>query len=224
LLGFLGSLVLTQLTSKYTPFIYGSVGTIMDLKLGNPAVAAPECGVLNVGTAKMAHYYRILSWCGSGVSGSKLMDVQAAYEFNTNTAIALLAGSNVVYGCGSIESGLTFDFAKLILDAEQIRNLKWIKNGMDVSEETMALETIQNVGPGGEYLTSTHTLQHMRSMSQSDLFDCMERDAWANKIGGKDIVERAYEKARFLIENHKAMALPEGAAEAMKAIIKECEL
>ncbi len=95
---------------------------------------------------------------------------------------------------------------------------------MDVSEETMALETIQNVGPGGEYLTRTHTLQHMRSMSQSDLFDCMERDTWANKIGGKGIVERAYEKARFLIENHKPMALPEGASEAMKAIIKECEI
>jgi len=219
----LGSLVLTQLTSKNTPFIYGSVGTIMDLKIGSPAVAAPECGVLNVGTAKMAQYYGIPSWCGSGVSGSKLMDVQAAYEFTTNTAIALLAGSNVVYGCGSIESGLTFDFAKLVLDAEQLKKLHWVKNGMDVSEETMALETIQHVGPGGEYLTSPHTLQHMRSMSQNDLFDCMERDAWANKVGGKGIVERAYEKARFLIENHKPMALPEGAATVMKATIKECE-
>ena len=152
------------------------------------------------------------------------MDAQAAYEFSTNTAIALLAGSNVVYGCGSIESGLTFDFAKLVLDAEQLKQLQWLKNGMDVSEETMALETIQNVGPGGEYLTSTHTLQHMRSMSQSDLFDCMERDAWDKKTGGKDIVERAYEKARFHIENHQSMSLPEGAAEAMKRIIKECEM
>ncbi len=60
-------------------------------------------------------------------------------------------------------------------------------------------------------------------MSQSGLFDCMERDAWANKTGGKDIVERAYEKARFLIESHKPMALPEGATEAMKAIIKDSE-
>jgi trimethylamine--corrinoid protein Co-methyltransferase len=220
----LGSLVLTQLTSKNTPFIYGSVGTIMDLKLGNPAVAAPECGVLNVGTAKMAQYYGIPSWCGSGVSGSKLMDVQAAYEFNTNTAIALLAGSNVVYGCGSIESGLTFDFAKLILDAEQLRNLKWIKNGMDISDETIALETIQSVNSGGEYLSSEHTLKHMKSMSQRDLFDCMDRDTWAKKIGGKDIIERAYEKARFLIENHKPMALPEGAEDAMEAIINECEI
>jgi len=60
-------------------------------------------------------------------------------------------------------------------------------------------------------------------MSQSDLFDCMERESWANKIGGKDIVERAYEKARFLIENHKPMALPKGATEAMKAIIQASE-
>jgi trimethylamine--corrinoid protein Co-methyltransferase len=220
----LGSLVLTQLVSKKSPFIYGSVGTIMDLKNGNPAVAAPECGVLNVGTAKMAHYYGIPSWCGSGVSGSKRMDVQAAYEFNTNTAIALLAGSNIIYGCGSIESGLTFDFAKLILDAEQLRNIEWLKRGMDISEETMCLETIQNVGPGGEYLSSSHTLKHMRSMSQRDLFDSMDRDTWANKIGGKDVVERAYEKARFVIENHKPMALPEGAKEKMEEIIKESEI
>ena len=219
----LSSLVLTQLTSKNTPFIYGSVGTIMDLKLGVPAVSAPECGLLNIGTVKMAQYYKIPSWCGSGISGSKLMDAQAAYEFNTNTAIALLAGSNVVYGCGSIESGLTFNFAKLILDAEQLRNLTWIKNGFNISDETIALDTIQKVGPGGEYLTSTHTLQYMKSMSVRDLFDCMDRDAWAKKTGEINIVERAYEKARFLIENHKSMALPEGAATAMKAIIKECE-
>ena len=219
----LSALALTQLANRGTPFIYGSCATIMDLKIGNPAMGAPENGMLSAGTAGLAQYYDIPSWCGSGITGSKLPDAQAAYEFALNTALSVLAGANILFCCGGIEYGLTFDYAKLIMDTAHIKNLNLAKGGMGIDEETVALDVIQGVGPGGEFLTHPHTMDHMRSMSTNGLFDRSSRDIWAEAAQGKNTTERAYEKARQVIETHQPTPLPSGAAATMKSIIKESE-
>jgi len=219
----LSSLVLTQLVAKGTPFIYGSCATIMDMKLGNAALGAPEYGLLSVGATRLAQYYKIPNWCGSGVSDSKLPDAQSAYEFAMNTTMSALAGGNIIFSCGSLESGLTFDFAKLIMDAEHAERLKIAVGGIDVTHEEIALNVLKEVGPGGEFLTHNHTLENMGRLSQSNLFDRTNREAWLEHTGGKDLTERAYETAKYLLEHHKPMELPIGAAEAMRGIIKERE-
>ncbi len=219
----LSALVLAQLAAQGTPFIYGSCATIMDLKIGNPAMGAPENGMLTVGTAKLAQYYDIPSWCGSGITGSKLPDAQAAYEFALNTSLSMLAGANILFCCGGIEYGLTFDYAKLIMDTEHIKSINLVKGGLDIDEETLALEVIQGVGPGGEFLTHPHTMEHMRSMSSGGLFDRSCRDTWVDTAQGKNTTERAYEKARQILETHRPMPLPSGAAAAMKSIIEDSE-
>jgi len=219
----LSALTLTQLTARGTPFIYGSCATIMDLKIGNPAMGAPENGMLTVGTAKLAQFYDIPSWCGSGITGSKLPDAQAAYEFALNTSLSVLSGANILFCCGGIEYGLTFDYAKLIMDTEHIKSLDLVKNGLDINEEALALEVIQNVGPGGEFLTHSHTMAHMRSMSAGRLFDRSSRDTWLETAQGKNTTERAYEKARQILETHQPIPLPAGAAATMKSIIKASE-
>ena len=220
----LSALTLTQLAGRGTPFIYGSCATIMDLKIGNPAMGAPENGMLSVGTAKLAQYYDIPSWCGSGITGSKLPDAQAAYEFALNTALSVLSGANILFCCGGIEYGLTFDYAKLIMDTEHISSLNLVKGGMDIDEETLALEVIQNIGPGGEFLTHPHTMAHMRGMSAGGLFDRSSRDTWAEAGHGRSATERAYEKARQILETHQPVPLPSGAAALMKSIIEEMEV
>jgi len=219
----LSALTLTQLANQGTPFIYGSCATIMDLKIGNPAMGAPENGMLTTGTAGLAQYYDIPSWCGSGITGSKLPDAQAAYEFALNTTLSMLAGVNILFCCGGIEYGLTFDYAKLIMDTAHIKNINLAKGGMGIDEETLALDVIQGVGPGGEFLTHPHTMDHMRSMSSGGLFDRSSRDTWAEAAQGKNTTERAYEKARHIIETHQPMPLPSGAAAVMKSIIAESE-
>ena len=219
----LSALTLTQLANQGTPFIYGSCATIMDLKIGNPAMGAPENGMLTAGTAGLAQYYDIPSWCGSGISGSKLPDAQAAYEFALNTTLSMLSGANILFCCGGIEYGLTFDYAKLIMDTEHINSLNLAKGGLDIDEEALALEVIQHVGPGGEFLTHPHTMAHMRSMSTGRLFDRLSRDSWEVAAQGMNATERAYVKARQILETHQPMPLPSGAAAAMKSIIEESE-
>ncbi|MBW2296010.1 MAG: trimethylamine methyltransferase family protein [Deltaproteobacteria bacterium] len=219
----LSALVLTQLAAKHTPFIYGSCATIMDLKIGNPAMGAPENGMLSVGTAKLAQYYDIPSWCGSGITGSKLPDAQAAYEFALNTSLSVLAGANILFCCGGIEYGLTFDYAKLIMDTEHIKSLNMAAGGLDVSDNSLALDVIESVGPGGEFLTHPHTMAHMRSMSSGGLFDRASREIWVENTEGRSITERSYEKARQILETHQALPLPDGAADLMASIIQDSE-
>ena len=220
----LSALTLAQLVRKHTPFIYGSCATIMDLKTGNPAMGAPENGLLTAATARLAQYYDVPSWCGAGITGSKIPDAQAAYEFVLNTSLARLSGANILFSCGGIEYGLTFDYAKLVMDAEYIKKLDLAARGLDVSPEALALDVITDVGPAGEFLTHAHTMRHMRGMSAGGLFDRSSRDAWEENAGGRSVTERAYEKAREILETHRPLPLPDGAAARMKSIIAEMEV
>lgn len=218
----LSALILAQLTAKGTRCVYCSVSTIMDLKLMVGAVGAPEQGLISAGAAKLAEYYHLPSWIGGGVSDSKIPDAQAAYEFALNALLGALSGANIVYGAGVLELGLTQDYAKLIMDIEAIKSIKRLIGGVEIKEETMGLDVIHQVGPGGEYLTHEHTFQHLKEQSQPQLFDRRSRDAWLNN-GGKDLTERAYEQAVHIINNHKPIPLKNGLIEKLDEIISAFE-
>ncbi|MDD4752703.1 MAG: trimethylamine methyltransferase family protein [Desulfitobacteriaceae bacterium] len=218
----LSSLILAQLAAKGARCVYCSVSTIMDLKLMVGAIGAPEQGLLSAGAAKMAQYYRLPSWIGGGISDSKIPDAQAGYEFMMNALLGALAGANIVYGAGVLELGLTQDYAKLVLDAEAIKGIRRITQGIDLSDEQLALDVIHEVGPGGEFLTHMHTFNHMKKQSQPKLFDRRNRDGWV-AAGQKDAAERAYEEAAYILKNHKPKPLPPGAADKMRSIIEDYE-
>ncbi|MDP4128296.1 MAG: trimethylamine methyltransferase family protein [Bacillota bacterium] len=218
----LSALILAQLTRKGTPCTYSSCSTIMDLRFTATAVGAPEYGIISAGLTKLAQYYQLPCWVGGGHSDSKIPDAQAAYEFSLTATVSALAGANIVYGAGCLESGLTFDYAKMMMDAEQIRRIFHVIRGIEVNDKTIALDVIHEVGPGGEFMTHQHTFENMRSMSQCKLFDRRNRDGWMER-GGKDLTERAYEEAKHVLETHKPAPLTDGAAETMKSIIEDYE-
>jgi len=219
----LSAITLAQLTRKGTPCTYASCSTIMDLRFSTPAVGAPEFGVISAGLAKLARFYDIPSWVGGGHSDSKLPDAQAAYESSLTATVSALSGANFIYGAGCLESGLTFDFAKLLMDSELINNIYKVLKGIEINKNTIALDLIHEVGPAGEFLTRQHTFDNMRQMSSSSLFDRRNRDKWMEVAQGKDLTTRAYEEANHILMTHKALELPIGADEAMKDIIKEYE-
>jgi trimethylamine--corrinoid protein Co-methyltransferase len=170
----------------------------------------------------LAQYYGFPSLAGAAMSDSKIPDAQAAYESALSIMLTALAGANVIFGMGGLDHLLTFDYAKLIMDAELERMVVNILGGIEVSEESVALDVIQQVGPAGEFLTLEHTYNHMHDFSQNRLYDRRTRDVW-NEQGAKDLTECAYEKARHIVENHTPRPLPEGAAEAMQEITAEYE-
>jgi trimethylamine--corrinoid protein Co-methyltransferase len=123
---------------------------------------------------------------------------------------------------GGLDHLLTFDCAKLIMDAEVEEMVMNMIGGIEVSEESVALDVIHHVGPAGEFLTQQHTYDHMRQFSQSKLYDRRARDTWLEQ-GAGNLTERAYARARYVIENHKPKPLPQAAAATMREIVAEYE-
>jgi trimethylamine--corrinoid protein Co-methyltransferase len=219
----LSGLVLAQIVKKGSSVTFGSCSTIMDLKTGLTSVGAPEWSMVGTAIARMAQYYDIPCRIGSGVSDSKLPDAQAGYEFTMNALPMALSGANMIFGAGGLETGLTFDYAKLIMDHECIINIHKMIKGVAVDHESMVLDLIDEVGPGGTYLTHAHTFNHTRSQSQAVVFDRRARAQWIQHSRGKDITALAYEKAEKILKTHQPFPLPQGARETIDGLVEEFE-
>ena len=216
----LGGLTLAQLAKKGTPCTYGSSSSIMYLKNGASVLGGPEYGLMGRAAAQMAKYYDIPSAIASGVTESKTTDIQSAYETAINLTQVAMSRPPIIYGIGSIESGLTFDLAKVVLDCEHIRHLLMAIDGISVDENQLAYEQIREVGPGGTYLLQKHTLDNMRKQSQVTVFDRNSRESWEEK-GSPGALEAACQKAIYIIENHKTKSLPDGAQEEIANLVCE---
>ena len=128
----------------------------------------------------------------------------------------------MIYGLGMLESGITFDFGQLVLDCEFARMIKHTVGGIEVTDETLALDVIKEIGPGGHYLMHQHTLQGMKSQSQPELIDRQIREVW-EKAGSTTAYQRATAKAKWILENHKPDPLPDEVLGRIRAIIEETE-
>jgi trimethylamine---corrinoid protein Co-methyltransferase len=219
----LGTIVLAQLLKKGMPCTYGSTSTILDLRYGTSAIGSPEYGMINASLAKMAQYYRLPCWVGGGASDSKEPDIQSGYEFTLSAALSALSGGNMIFGSGVLEQGLTMDYAKLIMDAEMIRMIQIAIGGIVVNDDSLTMDVIHEVGPGGAYITHEHNLSYMRSQSRVDLFDRRSREDWMEMTQGKSVRDRAYERAINILETHEPYALPGNAPETMKKIVADFE-
>ena len=121
-----------------------------------------------------------------------------------------------------LESGITFDFAQLVLDNEFIRMINHTIRGFRVDDESLAVDLIKAVGPSKDFLTQEHTLKHMRSHSQPELIDRSRMEKWKDS-GATDSYTRAVEKTRTILDNHKPEPLPEKTLRLMRSIIEETE-
>lgn len=134
-----------------------------------------------------------------------------------------LTGSNVIYGMGMLELGMTMSYEQLLIDSEIVRMIRRILRGIPVNKETIALDVIQKVGPAGNYLAERHTLKYMRQeLSTTSLINRRMRDHW-EASGAKDIAQTAREKAVEILENYKPTPLPADVAKRIHDIVEEGE-
>ena len=130
-----------------------------------------------------------------------------------------LAGANLIYGLGMIESGMTFDFGQLVMDNEFAGMIKQCVRGIRVDDESLAVDVIGEIGPFGDFLSHDHTMAHMREQSQPAFIDRRVREDWKAN-GSTTIQDRALAKARTILETHVPDPLPEGVAEQFVEIIR----
>jgi len=133
-----------------------------------------------------------------------------------------LAGANLIYGPGMLESGITFDFSQLVLDNEFARMIKQTIRGFTVDDESLAVDVIKSVGPSKDFLAHDHTLKHMRTHSRPELIDRSGVETW-RASGATDSYQRALEKTRDILQNHKPDPLPQKVLAEVRSIITETE-
>jgi trimethylamine---corrinoid protein Co-methyltransferase len=216
----LSSLVMHQLAHAGAPFVYGSGLHHMDMKTTISVYGAPEFQLARVAVAEMGRYYGLPTWGYAGHSDSCTMDGQAAADAAFSVLVALLAGHNLVHDVGYLEAGLTTSPEMIVFTAEMISMMRRFVGGMALDAESLALEVIHKVGPGGDFLTQKHTLTHFRELWQPALFDRRRFEEWA-AAGAEPLGKRLQEKTIALMEEHEPELLPVAAREEVDYILEQ---
>lgn len=151
-----------------------------------------------------------------------MTDAQSGHEKTLTAVLPALAGANVIYGLGMLESGVTLDFGQLVMDAEIARMIKFAMGGIPVNDETLAVEDIAQVGSFGDFLSLDATYKHMREQSMPRLMDRRIREDW-QEAGATSLYDRAVLEARHLLETHRPEPLPDDVQAEMTSIVTEAE-
>ena len=150
-------------------------------------------------------------------------DAQAGHEKTLTGMCAAMAGTNLIYGAGMLDSGLIFSYAQLVIDNDIFKMIRKVMQGMQVDDENLAVDIIKSVGPGGDFLLQDHTMKYMRTLpSAPKLIERNNRENWL-AAGGKNLAQRAAEKAADLLANHQPMALSTDEKSVLRAIVEESE-
>jgi trimethylamine--corrinoid protein Co-methyltransferase len=199
------------------PFIFGACTSQLDMRTMLYPYGSPEWRLNDLMMGEMARAYDLPVFGTAGATDSKIVDAQAGLEYANSLLVAALSGTNLIHDVGYLDSGLTGSLESLILGAEQIRWVKRFLDGIEVSDDTWALDAIADVGPGGQFLGHRHTLEHLRrNMWTPYVADHEGYDIWESG-GSKDYATRAQERARAVATSHK----PEPVDAALDARLRE---
>ena len=196
---FLAAVTLEQMVRPGKPTIYASLPTVADMRTGAYAPGAVETGILFVGVAQMARFYGVP--CGGyiGLTNAKVNDAQCGLETGMSAVAGLLADVHMFNTTGLLDALMAFDFAKAVIDDEVALMLKRIKRGLEFSEANLALQVIREVGPGGMFADTVHTLERMRTTGLlPEVADRDPRQLWEER-GAQDAQARALRRARDIL-------------------------
>jgi len=204
----LSGLVLAQLARPGAPFIYGAFATVMDMRTTIFSYGAPEMSLMVAALAQMAQSYRLPFFGTAGCSDAKTPDAQAAAEVAFSCLASALVGANLIHDAGSwLDHGSLASPAFMVLVNEILYMVNRFMAGVPVNDETLALDVMDRIGPGGHYLNEDHTLKHFKKVWYSDLFDRSIYQTWLER-GGKGFAQRLREKTEKVMK-HQPAALPE---------------
>lgn len=213
--GVLLGLVLSQLKQEGAPVIIpGMPSGQLDMRTMVSTYCEPERGLAQA----LAHFYGLPMFSLGGASESKIVDQQAATEAALGLMVATLTGGNIIHDLGYLESGLTFSFAQLAICDEMVSWIKSFGREIEVSDETLGLDVVAELGPDGQYLNTQHTLQHYRERWYPTLFERDTYQSWSED-GAKSLVERGAEKVESILGEHKPHPLARKMRENLKRIV-----
>jgi trimethylamine--corrinoid protein Co-methyltransferase len=204
----LAGIAFTQVVRPGAPVVYGGFTSNVDMQSGAPAFGTPEFMQTAMITGQLTRKYGI-PYRSSGVNAANALDAQAAYESVFSLWGAVMGGAHIVlHAVGWMEGGLRASFEKMILDADLTAMVQKFMEPVDTGLDSLALEAIRDVGPGGHYFGTQHTLDRFRTAFYKPLIsDWRNYESWeeAGKPEAKskmielvDVFLRAYEEPQHL--------------------------
>jgi trimethylamine--corrinoid protein Co-methyltransferase len=216
----LAGIVLIQLIREGTPVIFGGASSNAEMRNGTLSIGSPEMAINAAATAQMARYYKLPARSGGAVCDAKAPDTQASYESMMNLLMALVCGANfVLHSAGILESFNCMSYEKFIMDDEMCGMVKRIHRAIDVNPDTLALDVIKAVGPGGHFLDKDHTFDHFRTeFYQPCLANRDDFVTWQGN-GSPQSMVTANLKVKEILNNYEVPQLPADADKDLQKFI-----
>lgn len=201
------------------PYVYGSFTSAVDMRSGSPVFGSPEFAKGAAASGQLARHYD-LPWRSSNGCTSCVADAQAAYESQMSLWGAITAQVSIIYqGAGWLEGGLVGSFEKLILDAEMLQMFASWMDPINVTEEEIGLDAIREVGPGGHFFGTQHTLdRYENAFYQPLISDWSNFENWRD-AGAKDAAQRANEMWKRLLAEYEQPPLDPAIDEELEAFV-----
>ena len=216
-------IALTQFVNPGNPCVFSIASGIMNMQTGDYCGAGPEVGLLHAATAQMAHFYGLPFQGGTGIDAT-LPDAQAGYERAIQVLTNGLGGTNFIHlSLGMMEQMLLASYEQVVIDNEILGAAFRVVEGVEVNDDTIALDVIKEVGIGGNYLAHDHTVKYLRS----DYWfpKITNRETWGPWMaaGGKDMRQRANERAREILDTHHPKPLSDDQEREIDKIAKAAQ-
>ncbi|MBQ1251487.1 MAG: trimethylamine methyltransferase family protein [Firmicutes bacterium] len=216
-------LVIHQLKNPGAPFVFGGGMSNTDMVSMQPSYTSPEAMMTQGALTEMGRdLYNLPTWGFAGCSNSKIADEQAMNDAATYIWHSGLNGTHINHALGYLEFGLSFSFDLLVMCNEVVSQLRRVFDGIVVNRDTLAIEAVKRVGPGGHFLGDEHTFRHFNENWRPDLFDRNLFEKWVGD-GRTTLGERVKVRVKDIIENHVPKALPAEIDAKIDAILEDIE-
>jgi trimethylamine--corrinoid protein Co-methyltransferase len=219
----LSGLAIAQLKRRGAPMVIAGIPAAMDLRSARPAYGSPELTLYITAATELARYLGIPYMSIAGASESKLLDSQAALEVSMQILAASLSGASLVHDVGMLDCADIGSLSLLVMADEVIAMARRVRRGLQVDSDTIMMDLIEKVGPGGSFLGEYRSASLCRrEIWNPELGDRDPYIIWQSK-GGQRIEERVQEKLRQILTEHQPSPLAPEAMAEIKAILERAE-
>ena len=200
----LAGVAIVQVFVPGAKVLYGAVPTIMDLRKMEFTMGSVEMAMMNASAVQLAKLYNLPIYASAGVTEAKRPDIQAGFEKTVSSLMVAMTGADYIHmAAGMLDSANSISYEQYVIDNEIIGMIQRILSGIKVNEDTTAFDVIEQVGPGGNFVTEEHTIDHMMDeFFYPNLGVRCNFDIWEEK-GRPDMLSRAKDLVREILEAGK---------------------
>ncbi len=200
----LAGVAIAQVFAPGAKVLYGAVPTVMDLRKVEFTIGSVEMALMNAAAVQLAKLYKLPIYGSGGVTEAKRPDIQAGTEKTFSSLMTAMAGADLIHlAAGMLDSGNSISYEQYVIDNEIIGMIRRLLAGIKVDDDTIGLDVIEKVGPGGNYIMEEHTVDHMMEeffypeLSVRSIFDVWEKE------GRPSMMSRANSMVKEILEEEK---------------------